>query len=90
MRFGFDEKNYAIINLMKPKKGQIMSLNEIINEALSLKPQDRYMIIENLVQSLNQPNSEIDQLWIEESTKRVQSIKNGTLKTVSYGDVFAL
>ena len=66
-----------------------MSLNEIINEALSLKPQERYMIIENLVQSLNQPNSEIDKLWIEESTKRVQAIKNGTLKTVSYGDVFA-
>ena len=66
-----------------------MSLNEIINEALSLKPQDRYMIIENLVQSLNQPNSEIDKLWIKESTKRVQAIKNGTLKTLSYEDVFA-
>ena len=62
-----------------------MSLNEIINEALSLNPQERYMIIENLVQSLNQPNSEIDKLWIEESTKRVQAIKNGTLKTVDYG-----
>jgi len=66
-----------------------MSLNEIINEALSLKPQERYMIIENLVQSLNQPNSEIDKLWIEESTKRVQALKDGRLKTVSYGDVFA-
>ncbi len=66
-----------------------MSLNEIINEALILKPQERYLIIENLVQSLNQPNSEIDKLWIEESMKRVQAIKDGTLKTVSYEDVFA-
>ena len=65
-----------------------MSINEIINEALTLKPQERYKIIENLVQSLNQPNPEIDKLWIEESTKRVQAIKNGTLKTVSYEDVF--
>jgi putative addiction module component (TIGR02574 family) len=65
-----------------------MSINEIINEALSLKPQERYMIIENLVKSLSQPNTEIDQLWIEESTKRVEAIKNGTLKTVSYEDVF--
>ena len=65
-----------------------MSLNEIINEALILKPQERYLIIENLVQSLNQPNSEIDKLWIEESMKRVQAIKDGTLKTVSYEDVF--
>ncbi len=67
-----------------------MSLNEIIKEALILKPQERYLIIENLVQSLNQPNSEIDKLWIEESMKRVQAIRDGTLKTVSYEDVFAL
>jgi len=65
-----------------------MSINEIINEALALKPQERYMIIENLVKSLNQPNTEIDKLWIAESQKRVEAIKNGTLKTVSYGDVF--
>jgi serine/threonine protein kinase len=66
-----------------------MSINDIINEALTLKPQERYKIIENLVLSLNQPNTEIDQLWIEESTKRVEAIKNGTLKTVSYTDVFS-
>ena len=66
-----------------------MSLNEIISEALVLKPQERYLIIENLVKSLNQPNTEIDKLWIEESMKRVQAIKKGTLKTVSYEDVFS-
>lgn len=66
-----------------------MSLNDIITEALTLKPQERYLIIENLVQSLNQPNPEIDTLWIEESMKRVEAIKNGTLKTVSYEDVFS-
>ena len=66
-----------------------MSLNKIINEALILKPQERYLIIENLVKSLNQPNSEIDKLWVEESMKRVQAIKDGTLKTVSYEDVFS-
>jgi hypothetical protein len=47
------------------------------------------MIIENLVKSLNQPNTEIDKLWIEESKKRVEAIKNGSLKTVSYEGVFA-
>jgi len=66
-----------------------MSINEIISEALSLKPQERYMIIENLVQSLSQPNSEIDQLWIEESMKRGEALKNGRMKTVSYEEVFA-
>jgi len=66
-----------------------MSLKEIIDEALTLKPQERYVIIENLVKSLNQPNLEIDKLWIEESLKRVESIKDGSLKTVAYKDVFS-
>jgi len=67
-----------------------MSLNEIIDEALTLKPQDRYLIIENLVQSLNQPNIEIEKLWIEESSKRVKALKDGNLEKVSYEDVFDL
>lgn len=66
-----------------------MSINEIVEEALGLKPKDRYMVIENLILSLNKPDSEIDRLWIEESTKRLQAIKNGKLKTVSYDDLFA-
>ena len=67
-----------------------MSLNEIIDKALTLKPQERYMIIENLVQSLNQSDPVIDQLWIEESTNRAQAIKNGKLKTATYEDIFGL
>ena len=65
-----------------------MGIKEIIDEALTLKPQERYVVIENLVRSLNEPNLEIEKLWIEESIKRVEAVKNGTLKTVSYKDVF--
>ena len=39
--------------------------------------------------SFNQSNSVIDKLWIEESKKRLEALKNGSLKTVSYEDVFA-
>jgi hypothetical protein len=65
-----------------------MGIDEIIDEALTLKPQDRYVIIESLVQSLNQPNLDIEKLWIEESTKRVKALKDGSLKTLSYKEVF--
>ena len=65
-----------------------MSLAKIIDEALHLKPQDRYVIIENLVNSLNEPNSEIDEIWIEESLKRLEAYKKGTMKTYSYAEVF--
>ncbi len=65
-----------------------MSLAKIIDEALHLKPQDRYIIIENLVNSLTVPNSEVDKVWIEESLKRLNAYKQGEIKTYSYAEVF--
>jgi len=66
----------------------MMSLPDILEEALHLKPQERYIIIENLVQSLNQPDEKITKLWIEESKKRFKAYKKGTVKTLSYDQVF--
>ncbi len=65
-----------------------MSLPEIMEEAMSLKPQDRYIIIENLIHSLNKPDKEIDKIWIQESQKRFKAYKEGKIKTVSYNQVF--
>jgi len=69
-------------------KGYIMSINDIIDEALTLKPQERYMIMEKLNDSLNVPNPEVEKAWIDESMRRYEAYKNGTLKTVSYEEVF--
>ncbi len=65
-----------------------MSLPEIIEEAMNLKPQDRYIIIENLIHSLNKPDKEVDKIWIQESQKRLKAYKKGTIKTLSYDQVF--
>ena len=65
-----------------------MSLNEIINEARLLTPQDRYKIIEDLVSSLDEPNLDITNEWIDESLDRVKAIESGELKTIKYEEVF--
>lgn len=66
----------------------MMSANEIIKQAKNLKPQDKYLVIESLVQSLNEPNKEIETIWIEESQKRLKNYREGNLKTVSFEKVF--
>lgn len=43
-----------------------MNIQNVINEALHLKPQERYLLIENLIQSLNEPNMEVNEIWIKE------------------------
>jgi len=66
-----------------------MGINDIIDEALTLKPQERYMIIEKLNESLSISNLEVEQAWIEESIKRSEAYERGELETVSYEEVFA-
>ncbi len=51
-----------------------MSLHEIIEEALHLKPQEQYLIIENLIQSLKETS--------EDETK---PIKTDTSHTNAFG-----
>lgn len=65
-----------------------MGTNEIIQEAINLKPQEKYLIIESLVLSLNELDKDIEKLWIEESQKRLEKYKNGNLETLSFEEVF--
>jgi len=65
-----------------------MGTNEIIQEAINLKPQEKYLIIESLILSLNEPDKDIEKIWIKESQKRLDEYKNGNLKTLSFEEVF--
>lgn len=65
-----------------------MSANDILNQAINLKPQERYILIENLIASLNEPDKDIENIWIEESQKRLSQYNEGNLETVSYDEVF--
>ena len=65
-----------------------MGTNEIIQEAINLKPQEKYLIIESLILSLNVPDKDIEKIWIEESQKRLDEYNNGNLKTLSFEEVF--
>ena len=65
-----------------------MGINEIIQEAINLKPQEKYLIIESLILSLNEPDKDIEKIWIEESQKRLDEYKNENLKTLFFEEVF--
>ena len=65
-----------------------MSVREIISEALELKPQERYLVVEELIRSLDRPDPVIEQAWIDESLHRAEAYTKGELKTVSYEEVF--
>jgi len=60
----------------------------LLKKALLLKPQDRFLLIDGLVRSLDEPNKEIDDIWAEEAEKRLRAHREGKTQGIQFSDVF--
>ena len=65
-----------------------MSSKEILERAIALKPEERFIIVEGLLQSLDEPDRKIDQIWVEEAEKRLRAYRDGRLEGIPIEDVF--
>ena len=65
-----------------------MSSKEILKEALKLKPDERFMLVEGLIKSLDEPDSSIDEIWAEEAVKRLNAYREGKLEGIPMEEVF--
>ena len=68
--------------------GVYMNNLQILKEALQLNPQDKFLIIDTLLKSLDKPDKELDSVWENESEKRLQSYKSDKTQTISFEEVF--
>jgi putative addiction module component (TIGR02574 family) len=64
-----------------------MDTKSILKEALQLRPAERLHLIEQLTQSLDKPDKEIEKIWAEESKKRYQALKEGKVDTISLDEI---
>ena len=55
----------------------------IIKEALTLRPSEKAQLIDKLISTLDKPDSEIDELWAKEAEDRIDAYDQGKLKAVS-------
>jgi putative addiction module component (TIGR02574 family) len=60
----------------------------VISKALHLKPAERFIIIETLIRSLDNPDPIIEKVWAIEAEKRLKAYKTGKAKTVSFENMF--
>ena len=66
----------------------MLSTKKLISKALQLKPAEKSIVIEALINSLDMPNPEIAEEWAIEAEKRLQAYKEGRLETISFEDMF--
>ncbi len=65
------------------------STQDIIEQAESLPVEDRVLVVDSLLKTLNQPNPEIDQKWAEIAERRLAELRSGRVKPVPAQEVYA-
>ncbi len=67
----------------------MQGLNEIIREVTELPVEERILVVDALLRSLNVPNPEIDNAWAREALLRLEEIRSGKVVPVPGEEVFA-
>lgn len=66
-----------------------MTTKELIAEAVSLPVEDRALVAESILRSLNAPETAIDRKWTEVARRRLAEIRSGAVTPVQGDEVFA-
>lgn len=59
-----------------------------MEQALKLKPEDRFTLVEGLIKSLDEPDKKLDEIWAEEAEKRLSAYREGRLEGIPMEEIF--
>ena len=60
-----------------------MSSHEIIEMALSLNASERFAVVEKLLESLDRPDPQLDEIWADEAERRLHAYDQGKMQTLT-------
>lgn len=61
-----------------------MIIEELKDKALQLNELDKIRFVEILMDSLDRPSPEVEELWIKESEERYKAYKAGKIKGIPF------
>lgn len=62
---------------------------ELIEEARALPVEERVLLVDSILRSLNPPSEVVDRKWCAEARRRLLELKSGQVKAVPGNEVFA-
>jgi len=65
------------------------SLEDIIAEVSALSEEDRAMVIDSLLRTLNPPDPDIDRAWSTLAMQRLDELRSGRVKPIPGDEVFS-
>jgi putative addiction module component (TIGR02574 family) len=67
-----------------------MTSKDVLEQALKLKPDERFKVIDGLIKSLDEPDSTLDELWMDEAEKRLAAYRANDLEGIPMSDFLAI
>jgi putative addiction module component (TIGR02574 family) len=65
-------------------------VSDLVQRGRDLAPEDRERLVDQLLESLNEPsNAELDAAWESEIERRVADLRAGRVETIDGEEVFA-
>jgi len=65
-----------------------MKTKDLIEEVISLPVDERAIVADTILRSLNPPNQDIDQMWLDVSKKRLIELREGKAAAMPGATVF--
>jgi len=66
-----------------------MNTKQLIDEAVSLPVEQRALVVDSLLRSLNQPESELDKVWAKDAQRRLLELRSGDIQSIPGEKVFS-
>lgn len=65
-----------------------MKTKDLIAEAISLPVEERAMVVDSILKSLNPTESDIDKKWAAVAKQRLKELRTGEVEAIPGDDVF--
>ncbi|MCY3728902.1 MAG: addiction module protein [Nitrospira sp.] len=65
-----------------------MDSKEVLEQALALRPDERFSVVEGILRSLDEPDTSLDAIWAEEAERRLRAYREGNLEGIPMSEVF--
>jgi len=66
-----------------------MKIKDLIDEAEALPVEERALVVDSLLRSMNPPESRVDEKWAAVSAERLKDVRSGSVESVPGEEVFA-
>ena len=65
-----------------------MKIKDLIAEVISLPVEERAVVVESILNSLNPPDPVVDKKWISVAKRRLSELRSGTVEAIAGDEVF--